>query len=132
MLSYCGLRFGSALGGTARHWCSGVAAKLIGGSFPWGTLIVNVSGSLAIGLIAALADPDGRLFVGGTARQFLIVGLLGGFTTFSAFSLQTLELMHNGAWLNAGVNIAASVVLCLIGVWLGHLAGVSLNGLKWV
>ena len=105
----------------ARYWCSGVAARLFGETFPWGTLFVNVTGSFVIGLFATLTGPDGRMFAGSTARQFVMFGLLGGFTTFSSFSLQTLSLAQDSEWFQAGGNIVGSVVLCLLAVWLGHL-----------
>jgi CrcB protein len=118
---------GSAVGGALRYWCSGLVARWVGETFPWGTIAVNVVGSLLIGLFATLSGPDGRLFVGTTARQFVMVGLFGGFTTFSSFSLQTLALAQSGEWLRAAANIVGSVVLCLIGVWLGHALGVAIN-----
>jgi fluoride exporter len=129
---YCWIAVGSALGGIARYWCSGVAARLFGETFPWGTLFVNVSGSFLIGLFATLTGPDGRMFAGSTARQFVMLGLLGGFTTFSSFSLQTLALAQDSEWLQAGGNIVGSVVLCLLAVWLGHLLALSLNAMKWI
>ena len=126
---YFWIAIGSAIGGVARYWCSGVAARLIGETFPWGTLIVNVVGSFIIGFFATLTGPDGRVFVGTTARQFVMVGLCGGYTTFSSFSLQTLTLMSDGEWLQASFNI---VVLCLLAVWLGHIAAFSINTMRWV
>ena len=131
MQSYLWIAVGSALGGMARFWCSGVAARVLGDSFPWGTLIINVLGSLVIGFVATIAGPDGRP-LDLLARQFIMVGICGGFTTFSAFSLQTLELLNDGNWLYAGANIVGSVVLCLIAVWLGHCAAGSYNAMKWV
>jgi CrcB protein len=129
---YCWIAVGSALGGIARYWCSGVAARLFGETFPWGTLFVNVSGSFLIGLFATLTGPDGRMFAGSTARQFVMLGLLGGFTTFSSFSLQTLNLAQDSEWLQAGGNIVGSVVLCLLAVWLGHLLALCINAMKWI
>jgi CrcB protein len=131
-LLYCWIALGSAFGGVARYWCSGVAARLFGETFPWGTLIVNVTGSFIIGIFATLTGPDGRIFAGSTMRQFVMMGLLGGFTTFSSFSLQTLSLAQNSQWLEAGGNILASVALCLLAVWLGHLLANSINALKWI
>jgi len=131
-LLYSWIALGSALGGVARYWCSGVAARLFGETFPWGTLFVNVAGSFIIGFFATLTGPDGRIFAGSTMRQFVMLGILGGFTTFSSFSLQTLNLAGDGEWLQAGGNIVGSVVLCLIAVWLGHLLAVSINAMKWI
>jgi CrcB protein len=131
-LLYLWIALGSALGGVARYVCSGVAARLFGETFPWGTLIVNVTGSLIIGFFATLTGPDGRIFAGSAARQFVMFGLLGGFTTFSSFSLQTLALAQDNQWLQAGGNIVASVVLCLLAVWLGHLLANAINAMKWI
>jgi CrcB protein len=132
MASYVWIAIGSALGGVARFWCSGTVARAIGETFPWGTLAVNVLGSFAIGFIATLTAPDGRLFIGSTARQFLMLGFCGGFTTFSSFSIQTLNLMNDGEWAYAGAYVTFSVLLCLIAVWAGHMLAVSLNALKWI
>lgn len=132
MQNYLWIALGSAIGGAARYWCSGVAARLIGETFPWGTLIVNVVGSFVIGFFATLTGPDGRLLVSTTARQFVMLGLCGGYTTFSSFSLQTLNLVHDGEWAYASVNITASVILCLLGVWIGHIAAAGFNTLRWV
>jgi CrcB protein len=131
-MSYLWIGIGSALGGMLRHWCSGIAARLIGETFPWGTLIVNVVGSLVIGFFFTYTGPDGRLFLGSLERQFVMAGICGGFTTFSAFSLQTLNLVRDGEFLYAGANIVLSVALCLLAVWLGHAAAASLNQLKGV
>lgn len=132
MQSYLWIAIGGALGSVARYWCSGVVARLIGETFPWGTLIVNVSGSLVIGFFATITGPDGRLFVGTIPRQFVMIGICGGYTTFSSFSLQTLNLMHDSEWFYAGANIVASVIACLLAVWLGHIAATSFNAMKWV
>jgi fluoride exporter len=118
---------GSAIGGVARYWCSGVVARLVGETFPWGTLIVNVIGSFLIGLIATVSGTDGRFLIPPEARQFLMVGILGGFTTFSSFSLQTLTLARDGQWLLVGANIVGSVVLCLVMVWAGHALATLIN-----
>lgn len=132
LILYCWIALGSALGGVARFWCSGVAARFLGETFPWGTLFVNVTGSLLIGFVATLMGPDGRMFAGSTARQFIMLGLLGGFTTFSSFSLQTLNLVQDGELLQAGGNVIASVLLCLLAVWAGHVLALSINTLKWI
>jgi CrcB protein len=129
---YFWIGLGSALGGMARYWFSGVIARLIGETFPWGTLFVNVLGSLIIGFFATVTAPDGRLFVDQTTRQFVMLGILGGYTTFSSFSLQTLSLINDGEWLYAGLNIGASVVLCLLAVWIGHVIAEHYNAIRWV
>lgn len=118
---------GSALGGVLRYWCSGLIAERIGETFPWGTLFVNVLGSLLIGLVATVTAPDARIIMAPAVRMFFLVGVFGGFTTFSSFSLQTLTLMQDGEWLFAAGNIIGSVVLCMIGVWIGHTLGVAYN-----
>jgi CrcB protein len=90
-------------------------------------LVVNVTGSFLIGLFAVVTGPDGRLLVGSIARQFVMVGIFGGYTTFSSFSLQTLNLARDGQWGLAAANIILSLVLCLGGVWLGFAAGMAVN-----
>ena len=132
MASYFWIAIGSALGGIARYWCSGLAARLIGETFPWGTLMVNVIGSFIIGFFATLTGPDGRLLVPSVARQFVMIGLCGGYTTFSSFSLQTLSLASDGEYLYAGANTVLSVVLCLLAVWVGSILAAGFNTLKWV
>jgi fluoride exporter len=128
--SYFWIAVGSALGGVTRYWCSGLAARAFGETFPWGTLLVNIVGSLIIGFVATVTAPDGRLFVSTIERQFVMIGFCGGFTTFSSFSLQTLNLLNDGEWLYAGGNIALSVALCLLAVWIGHLGAAQFNALK--
>ena len=127
MQAYLGIALGSALGGAARYWLSGSVASRVGETFPWGTIIVNVTGCFVIGLFATLTGPEGRLLVSGTVRQFVMIGICGGYTTFSSFSLQTLNLMRDREWLFAGANIVFSVVLCILAVWLGHLAAEAIN-----
>jgi CrcB protein len=130
MLSYFWVAIGGALGTTARYWLSGVVARSVGETFPWGTLVINVTGSFVIGFFGALTGPDGRVFVGSTARQFVMVGMCGGYTTFSSFSLQTLNLMNDGEWLQAGANIGLSVLLCMIAVWAGAVLAGSINEMR--
>lgn len=132
MINYFWIAVGSALGGIARYWCSGVAARWIGETFPWGTIFVNVLGSFIIGFFATLTGPDGRIFAGTTVRQFVMIGLCGGYTTFSSFSLQTLYLMDDGEWLYATGNVVISVVACLLAVWAGHALALSLNAVRWI
>ena len=119
MHPYLLVAIGSALGGVLRFWLAEwMGGKL--GAVHLGTVFVNVTGSFAIGLLAALGP-------GPFARQIFMVGLLGGYTTFSAFSLQTLELAREGRWAAAGANVALSVVLSLVAVWLGHWCGGALR-----
>jgi len=127
---YVWVMLGSALGGAARYWCSGFAADRFGDTFPWGTLIVNVLGSLVIGFFATFTGPDGRFLVGAEARVFVTVGLCGGYTTFSSFSLQTLALVRDGEIGRATGNAALSLLLCMAAVWLGHVSAASLNQLR--
>jgi fluoride exporter len=120
MLTYFWVALGGAIGSTARLWLGAHVAMLIGLTFPWGTILVNILGSLIIGFFATLTGPGGRVVVPVDAQAFVMVGLCGGFTTFSAFSLQTLELARDGRLLSAAANIMLSVVLCLSAVALGH------------
>jgi CrcB protein len=120
MLSYIWVGLGGAIGSVARFWISGIVAERYGQTFPFGTLAVNVTGSLIIGAFAALADPGGRWLVSPSLRQFFMIGVCGGYTTFSSFSLQTLALAQDGEWFRAIANSIASFALCLLAVWLGH------------
>ena len=130
MVLYLLVALGGALGSVARFFLSGVVASHFGTTFPWGTFIINVTGSFVIGFYATLTAPDGRVFASGNARQFFMTGVCGGYTTFSSFSLQTRNLTRDGEWLQAGANTIGSVVACLVAVWLGHLAAAYLNQLK--
>ena len=121
---------GGGLGSLGRWWFSGWIANTIGETFPWGTLLVNISGSFVIGLFSTATSTEGRWLVPATFRQFFMLGICGGYTTFSSFSLQTLTLAEDGQWFKAGANCVLSFVLCLLGVWLGHLAALELNGIK--
>lgn len=130
MLAYLWIAIGGALGSVMRFWFSGVVARNFGETFPWGTLLVNITGSFVIGFFATLTAPDGRWLAGTGVRQFVMIGVLGGYTTFSSFSLQTLALLENREWLHAGANATGSVLLCLAAVWLGHLLAASVNSMK--
>ena len=120
---------GGAVGSLARFWLAELFAALGLVALPWATLVANVSGSLLIGLIAALTGPDGRLLVAPELRLFWMVGICGGYTTFSSFSLQTLTLAQGGNWARAGLNVGLSLVLCLAAVTLGYMIGAWLNRL---
>jgi CrcB protein len=127
MLDYLWIMVGGALGTGARYWLSGFAAQRVGEIFPVGTLLVNVSGSFAIGFFAGLADPLGPFLISPRFRQFFTIGICGGYTTFSSFSLQTLDLVQEGDWLKAFLNILLSVVGCIAAVWLGRVAGLAVT-----
>lgn len=122
MSTYFWVALGGALGSVARYWMTNVIVLLTGPLFPWGTIAINVIGSFVIGLVAYGTTPIGPVPVSFDIRAFILVGICGGYTTFSSFSVQTLELARSGHVLYAGGNIMLSVVLCLIAVWLGYLA----------
>ena len=117
---YFWVALGGAIGSIARLWLGVKVTLLTGLAFPWGTILVNIIGSLVIGFVATLTGPNGRVAVPVNAQAFVMVGLCGGFTTFSAFSLQTFELARDGRLLYAAANIMLSVLLCLSAVALGH------------
>ena len=131
-IAYLWVALGGALGSVSRYWLSGLVASRFGETFPWGTLAINVTGSFIIGIFAAMAIPEGRLDPQSRAftTQFLMIGVCGGYTTFSSFSLQTLNLLRDREWLYAGGNILLSVVLCMAAVWLGFLLGSTFGSMK--
>ena len=127
---YLAVMLGSSLGASARFLCSLGLLAVLGSGFPWGTLAVNVAGSFLIGLYATLTEPGGRLLASPARRQFVLAGFCGGFTTFSIFSLETLFLFEARAFGLAAANVAGSLVLWLIAVWLGYRIGARLNRLR--
>jgi CrcB protein len=129
MLIYFWLGLGGALGTVTRFWLNGVVSTYFD-TFPMGTLVINVSGSFLIAFFSTLTDPGGRWMVSPTTRMFFMTGICGGYTTFSAFSLQTLNLARDGEWLYAGLNAVLSLVLCLLAAWLGYVAAMFLNSMK--
>jgi fluoride exporter len=131
-MNYLWIALGSALGGAARYWAQGLFARHVSATFPWGTLFVNVSGCCFIGLFAALTAPEGRLMAPVSLRQFVMIGICGGYTTFSSFSLETLNLARDNDLGHAAANVILSLVLCLSGVWMGYLLGQTLNRLKGI
>jgi len=130
MLAYLWVAIGGAVGSVARYGLNGLISARFGETFPWGTLAINVTGSFLIGVFAAFSDPDGRVLASPGVRQFLMIGVCGGYTTFSSFSLQTLRLAQDGEWLYAGGYVLLSVALCLAAVWLGYALGAAFNAMK--
>ena len=126
MLDYILVMIGGALGTGARFWVSGFVAERGGELFPLGTLVVNVTGSFAIGFFTALTDPEGALLASPRIRQFFMIGVCGGYTTFSSFSLQTLDLARDGDWMKALLNTVLSFACCLAAVWLGRVLALTL------
>jgi CrcB protein len=121
------IALGGALGSLARFYLSEAVALLAGPEFPWGTLLVNVSGSFVIGVVAGGGGEHGRWIESAFARQFLMVGVCGGYTTFSAFSLQTVGLIEAGEIGRAGAYVLASVALCLLATWAGYAAAAAVT-----
>jgi CrcB protein len=113
---------GAGLGGVSRYWISTSIYRLLGTQFPYGTLFVNVTGSLLMGFLFSLLLNRFNE-IGLELRAFLLIGFLGGYTTFSSFSIETLNLFENGAWINGFLNIFLSIVLCIACTWLGVLGG---------
>jgi len=130
-LAYLWVALGGALGSVSRFWLAGLIANRWSTlSFPIGILVINVTGSFIIGLCSAFADPNGRMASTPSFRQFFMVGVCGGYTTFSSFSLDTLKLVKAGDFLYAGGNVLLSVTLCLIAVTFGYWLGMVLNSIK--
>jgi fluoride exporter len=116
MSTYLMVALGGALGSVARFGISNLIAQRYTGAFPLGTAIVNVTGSFAIGYLASAMTTE-------SARAFWMIGICGGYTTFSAFSLQNLQLLQSGHYLSAALNTILSVALCMAAVWAGFVAG---------
>jgi len=127
---YGAVALGSGLGAVARSLCSIGILNWLGPGYPLGTLAVNVIGSFLIGLYATLSEPGGRVRASPAARQFVLAGFCGGFTTFSIFSLETVFLIERREFHLAALNVCISLILWLTAVWLGWRAGARLNGLE--
>lgn len=125
--SYLVVFLGGGLGAGLRFALSGFIDHRFNGTFPLGTLLINITGSLIIGFLSSLTDTTGKVLLSPTMREFLMIGILGGYTTFSSFSLQTLELARSGEWTGAGLNCFLSLFLCLVAVWLGHILAQIVN-----
>lgn len=127
LLNLLAVLTGSALGGTARHWLSSAIGQALGPRFPWGTLVVNVSGSTLAGALAALLAGSG-LPHAPEARLLFIVGFCGSYTTVSSLALQSLDLAREARWLPCSLNVLGSLLLCLGGAWLGLQLGTLFPG----
>ena len=123
-MNYFWVALGSALGGMGRYACTGFGTRWFGETFPWGTLFINVVGSLLIGVLAVVIPAESRVLTD-NSRDFLMIGICGGFTTFSAYSLQTLNLARDGNVTAAFGYTLASVILCLIAVAIGYFGASS-------
>ena len=130
VMLYLVVTAGTVIGSLLRALASMAALALTGPGFPWGTLFVNVLGSFVIGFYATLTEPGGRVFASARQRQFVMTGICGGFTTFSLFSLEVLELIKDSAWSAAGVYATVSVLSWLAFVWLGHALASRINRLR--
>jgi protein CrcB len=127
MIGYFWIGLGGAFGSIARAWLAFTVARITGPQFPWGTILINVVGSFVIGFFGTLTASGSRFSVPPDARAFVMVGICGGFTTFSSFSLQTLELARDGRLGQALGNVGLSVILCLLVVAVGHYAAATIN-----
>lgn len=130
MMTTLWIALGGAVGTIARYWI-GIWMLPLSRNLPWGTIGINMVGSFVIGFIGTLTLESGRHPLPETARLFVMVGFCGGFTTFSSFSLQTLDLIRGDAWIRALINIGVSVLLCLGSVALGHTLASQLNAGAW-
>jgi CrcB protein len=118
---------GAAAGGLLRYWAALWIGRRAPGLFPWGTLFINITGSAFIGFFSTFSGPEGRLLVSPQVKLLVMTGICGGYTTYSTFSLETLRLIQDRQYGAAALNAGASVLLCLLGVWLGHTLAATLN-----
>ena len=125
VLTFLLVALGGAIGSVARAWIALLSVRLVGAGFPWGTIVINVVGSLIIGMVAATALSPTRTLFTQEVRIFLMVGFCGGFTTFSSFSLQTFELLREGRAAAALANVALSVVLCVMATAVGYMGAAA-------
>ena len=112
---------GGGIGACARYWLSTSVYQFLGTKFPFGTLVVNILGCFLIGLFMTLFED--RFLVNPNLRLFLTIGILGGFTTFSSFSFETISLLQEGSYFDGVINILSSVLVCLSATWIGHFIG---------
>ena len=133
LMQYMVIGLGGALGSMLRFGLGSLIDSNVqktGQIFPWGTVIVNITGCFVIGFIFTISSSEGRIILGSLTRNFILIGILGGYTTFSSFSLQTLTLALSGQRWEALANVLVSVVLCLVGCWLGAMLAGSLNQMR--
>ena len=112
------------IGTLLRYWLSGLVARQYGETFPWGTLVVNLVGCFLAGAVFYVTEE--RFLISPTLRTVILIGLLGGFTTFSSYGLQTFTLLRDGEIGWAAINIAASNVFGLLMVWTGYVVSKAL------
>jgi CrcB protein len=132
-MQYLVIGLGGALGSMLRFGVGSLIdtnVQKTGYIFPWGTIIVNITGCFVIGFIFTISTAEGRMTLSPLTRNFITIGILGGYTTFSSFSWQTLTLAQSGQWWGAAANVLLSVVLCLLGVWLGAMLAGSINQMR--
>ncbi len=133
LIQYLVIGLGGAIGSMLRFGVGSLIDSTVqksGQIFPWGTIIVNITGCFVIGFVFTISTGEGRLLLSPLTRNFITIGILGGYTTFSSFSWQTLALAQDGQWWGAAANVLLSVVLCLVGVWLGAMLAGSLNQMR--
>lgn len=121
MQSYMLVFLGGGIGAAARYWLSGLIHERLGSGFPYGTLVVNIVGCFIIGLV--MGSMQERFLSHPSLRLFLTIGILGGFTTFSSFSYETIAMLKDGEIAFASLNISASVLCCISGTWIGLIVG---------
>jgi len=121
LINLIAIAVGGAFGAVARYASSIWVYSVLGRSFPFGTLVVNVAGSFVMGLLAVLLIE--RMVAGPELRAFIMIGFLGSFTTFSTFSLETVNLIIGGEVIKAGVNMLISVFVCVTACWFGMVLG---------
>ena len=133
LMNYLVIGLGGALGSMLRFGLGSLIdtnVQKTGYLFPWGTIIVNITGCFVIGFIFTISAAEGRIILSSLTRNFILIGILGGYTTFSSFTLQTLNLWNDKQWGGAAANVLISVVLCLVGVWLGAALAESINKMR--
>ena len=133
LTQYLIIGLGGALGSMLRFGIGSFIDSTVqktGQIFPWGTIVVNITGCFVIGFIFTISASEGRIILGSLTRNFIMIGILGGYTTFSSFGLQTFLLVQDGQRWEAAANVLLSVVLCLVGVWLGAMLAGSLNQMR--